>query len=349
MAYGRRYTKRASSRAYPRKRAAYRKAVIPRKKKTNKSVLTTQGYRQLRLQKQVRFLMNARYGQVQKNLHISDNLVPLAAQPICFDATDFTSRRLNSMGGLLSSGCKIWQVNTVGTGLTQAGLFQAFGQGNPFWDNTMNDIPDGGFYKPLYAKYEFHIKGRDNVDDTWVDIKLVSARKGTFVPQFSAPPGTFAQRIMPYGLMHMQYLADYSNKINGQFFKTYATKRIYLNSQSSLTAPTPGATANQQGVIQTTGNTKFCHFKIRPKKVRRQLTTWPETPGEPGPTTPGTTAIPDDVESGAYGIGNVPVDQPLWFIISANDRTQMDGDSVQIKVTRTVYWRDPIGNSTVRA
>ena len=64
-------------------------------------------------------------------------------------------------------------------------------------------------------------------------------------------------------------------------------------------------------------------------------------------TQPTAADVPDDVESGAYGIGNVPVDQPLWFIVSVNDRTQMDGDSVEVKVTRTVYWRDTNGNSTV--
>lgn len=348
MPYDRRYTKRAPRRPRGGKSTAYRKAVLPRKRKTDRNVLATQGYRQLKLQRKVNFLMDARWGPVQKNFQISDLFTPLASQPVCFDATDFTCRRINSNGDLVSYGAPIYQVNTVGTGLTNPAYFDPAINQNPYWDACNADIPDGGVYKPLYAKYIFQVSGRNSVDDTYIDIKLLQMKKGTFVPQGSAPPATFAQRIMPYALMHMQYLADYSNMINTDFFKVYSTKRLYLNSQTSITAPTPGAGANQSGVIQTTGNTKFCHFSIKPKKVRRQLTSWPSFPGATMSTLPGAT-IPDDVEGGAFGIFNVPVDQPLWFVISVNDRTALDGDSVQVKVTRMVYWRDPIGNSTVRA
>ena len=350
MPYGRKsYTKRTTRRYGTRKPSYRRKAVRPPpKRKTQRTYVRKNAYAINRVARKVNFLMNARWGQVQKNLHISDPIVPIAGAPFAFDATNFTCRRLNDQGSEISPGAIIYQVNAAGTGVTNAGKFNidtADMLNNPYWDAVNRDLAgDTGAYKPIRATYTFQIKGRPSLDDTWIDIRLLAHRPGTLNPSPVAQA-----RMMPFGLVYMKRLTGIDNDINYSYFKQYYHKRIYLNSQTYNQPATPAQGLPADGTIgatATTGNTKYVRMTIRPKKVRTQTVTWPETPGDsqvPDPNQSGEQWATD----GAYSELNCPPEQTLWCVVSCNDQSAILGDALIIKMKREVVWRDGMGNSAV--
>jgi hypothetical protein len=346
MPYARRtYKKRTySTRRYGRRSYA-RKAVKPLpKRKTKATYIRRNAYAVNRISRKVNFLMSARWGQVQKNFHTSDALVPTSGAPICFDATNFTCKRLSAGGTIVDQGCKIWQVSATGVGITQAGTWGITNdvESSPFWWGATADIPDGGVYKPLRASYTLQIRGRPSLDDTYIDIFLLAHRPKAV----TLGPGVNG-RIMPTALQFMKRISQPDNTINWSFFKKYYHKRIYINSQTYINSATPPQGVTSQGMTSTTGNTRTVKFTIHPKKVRTQLTTWPEVPGVT--TDPTTAPAPQegDLANGIWYGTNAPITEPLWCVISCNDQSALFGDSVNVKMSREVVWRDSIGHSAV--
>lgn len=332
---------------YRRPKAAVR-VRPPRRKRTQRDYVRSNAKAINRLSKSVTALTMGSYGKIQKNYQEVTALNPLDSQPICFDATDFTARRTDSGGVELMPGCKVYQVDNTGTNITVQDKWKIAANtvNNPFWDATNADlVGDTGSYKPIQADYFFKIyAGRNRIDDAWVDIRLITLKPGAAALVGAPSSANFAERVLPRGLKFMKYLTDGNNAINNDYFRTYRHMRIYLNSQTNITAPTPSTTAAQVGQTSTTGNSKFRNLTIRPKGVKQQLQSFPD------PNEPETIVnAGNDVQDGPYGFRNVPLTSPLWLLISTNDATTLDGDGVYLDIRRKVIWRDQMGGTSIMA
>ena len=333
MAYGRRTTMRGTY----RKRTSYARGgtSIPRKKKTTRTYVRKNAIVNRRQSRQIRTLFNMRYGPVQRGLQLGNISFHInASQPICFDAADFTSSRI-SQTGTVSGGCQVWQVNTLTTGITAAGNFTTSTVGNnAYWVYSNKDKIEGGRYKPLYCTYTVEVSGRGLLDSTHIQMDLFAQKAG--FEKFAAPSAGMSvyQRFMPDGLVNLTSMC-FENSFNPSLFKTYSRKRMLINSQVSLSTDGQGTTTGYQG---STSNVKYFKFTVKPKHARKQLDTFPETPGvveqEQGAST-----------YGGYGLLNVDPRTPLWCMFSTTDRTSLDGDSVQIRIKRHCVWRDISGGT----
>lgn len=331
MPYGRRPAYR---RTY-RKRAPYRRggASVPPKKKTTRTYVRKNALVNRRQSGQIRTLFKLRYGPLQRNLQTNSTPIFVnATQPICFDAADFTSSR-TAPGGQQAPGCQVWQVNNLLLQITAASGWLV-DTTSALWAPSNSDFPDGGRYKPVYAEYQIEVSGRGNIDDCWVQLDLFTQHHGFQTWQLAGAGTSVNQRIMPYALTNMGNMIT-SNELNPSLFKRYKRKRVLLNSQTNYTTDAAG---NTSGVSATTTNTKYFKFRVAPKKPRNQVFTTPETPGE--------LDNPDQQTAfGAYGIYQVDPRTPFWCMISATDRTSLDGDSLQVKMRRHVVWRDINGGT----
>ena len=250
---------------------------------------------------------------------------------MAFDAADFCSSR-TATGGQQTTGCNVWQVNNLLSGITSASQFTVLTTNNALWAPSNADIVDGGRFKPVYAEYQIEVVGRRDIDDCWVQMDLFTQHHG--FQQWNLGNDAF-QRFMPRALVNMGGMID-QNELNPSLFKLYKRKRIYLNSQTSL-SETQGSTT---GVTSTTGNTKFFKFRVAPKKQRKQLFTTPQVPG--------TVEQPDlQTGLGQYGYLQVDPRTPFWCMFSTTDRTSLDGDSLELKIRRHVVWRDINGSAGV--
>lgn len=276
-----------------------------------------------RLSKRVRFNSQALHGQVQTSYQeLSSHLTPIATRPLCFDSTDFSRERtITGVGTQL--GCQVYQFNTLGTAITAPAQWRnnAAFAANPLWQGQNLDFVSGGSYLPMFAKYTFRVEGIPTIDNTRVRIDLVSLKMKAFTQQLSGSNTL----ILPHCLINMQNLANPTlNKLPPSYYRVWKTKYMYLNSQPSLGTNVPHP---------TTGNIKYCTFKIRPKKVKTQNLTVPATQDS-------ILLLPSH---SPYGPGQSPLSNQLFFIISCDDRTIGDLDAVHVNVSRYLVWRDSDG------
>lgn len=329
MPYGR--SKYTRSRRTRRTRFA---SSVPAKKKTTRTYVRKNAITNRRQDKQIRSLFKLRYGPVQRNLHLTNTpMFVNATQPLAFDASDFTCQRTVSGGGL-AAGCQIWQVNNLLLQITSAGGFSPVGNANALWAPSNTDIPDGGRYKPLYAEYQIAVNGRNNIDDCYVQVDLFTQHHGFQSWQLAGAGQSVNQRIMPYALTNLGNMIDV-NELNPSLFKRYKRMRKVINSQTNTTTNGAGDTT---GSTATTTNTKYFKFRVAPKRPRNQVFTSPDTPGE------GESSA-DQTVYGDYGLYQVDPRTPFWCMVSANDRTSLDGDSLQVTIRRHVVWRDINGGT----
>jgi len=333
MPYGRRTTMRG---AY-RKRAPYGRGrtTVPRKKKTTRGYVRSNAIANKRQDRAISRLYKLRYGPLQRNLHFNSTPIFVnATQPIAFDASDFTCSRISSTG-VTAVGCQVWQVNNLLLQITPASSFNTV-NGNALWEASQRDYPDGGRYKPVYAEYQIEVSGRRDIDDCWVQMDLFTQHHGFQTWQLATAGTSVNQRVMPYALTNMGNMIT-TNELNPSLFKRYKRRRILLNSQTATTTDTNNVTT---GTTSTTTNTKYFRFRVAPKRVRNQVFTNPDTPGE-------IEASAGQTQFGDYGLYQVDPRTPFWCMISATDRTSLDGDSLQINIRRHVVWRDINGGTNL--
>jgi len=326
---------------YPRKQAAppsgrKNRGSLPRplkkaiRKKPRKRVDRTQNAAIMKLSKQVKSLQVAKHGKVQKNFQTTVSPVfPQADKPIMLDLTDFTC--FNAALG--STGARLYTLDNAQLPVVVTNWETAQQIGNPFWENKNYDIVDTGSYLPMYAKIVLKFTGRPHLVDCRIRVDLVSLKADAFRAN---SPGT-PTLVPPASLPYLQNLATPTiNRISRDHFRVYATKFCYINSKVGVP---DGPAPNVKG---TTGNTQFITMTVRPKKPRWQAKTYPVA-GTLEPTNP---LIEPDF--GAFGPTNVPIDQPLWLLISTNN---VDGTADETAVvctcSRTCVWRDTIGSSNM--
>lgn len=177
------------------------------------------------------------------------------------------------------------------------------------------------------VKLTFKLLGLPSLDNTRVRIDLFTCKSGAFRPTTAALAST-QDMIMPGALKHLSGMATpTANKFNPVYHKLVATKWCHINSQPASTA----------GTHPTTENNKYVSFFIKPRKgiVKNQQITVPATPQDEQ----------IEVADGDYGPYNVPINQPLWCLISTDDEIASVGDRLQVQIQRECKWCDPIGGA----
>ena len=329
MAYGKRsYRKRSGSGM--RHSSSYRKKAVsvPKVKRTTKRYTRSNSLAINRLSRKVNWLSQARYGSVQRNFQLSNQMIPLAGQPIITDIMDFSCARTHS------DGARFGQFSS-----TTPPVLQNVGQWTPstnlFHVDQNVDIPDTGKYLALHCHVTMKFTGVPSAIDTRIRVDLVSVKK---VPQTQLGHPIFA---LPQALSQLTNLASPElNKLGGNpYLKVWATKWLYLSSSLNRGA---GAAGAQNPGPAVTGNSGYLTFDIRPKggRLRTQQITNPVT-------SLSTVAPTADGNWGPYNIGDQKA--PLFLIISSSDPSVVGPapNVVNVQMSRTVSFRDPIGKSSL--
>lgn len=326
MVYGRTPMRRSTRRSSYRKRSYHKKAVaVPKVKRTARKYTRSNALAINRLSKKVQWLSEARYGAVQRNFQTTNAMTPLAAQPILTDIMDFTCRRATT------AGANFGQFNSTGTAINNVGNWTP--STNLFHAAQNLDLPDTGKYLALSCHVTLRFQAVPSITDCRVRVDLFSVKASAIPTTITGQP-IFA---MPSGLLQLINLANPElNKLGGNpYLKVWATKWLYLSSSRNMV---PGTGAGQAAGPAVTGNSGYLSFNIKPKKgkLRTQEITAPWSPGDP-------VALTD----GNYGPFNIPQADPLFLLISSSDTsvTGTPANAVTVQMSRTVRWRDPIGQS----
>lgn len=286
------------------------------------------------LSKKVFKLQMSSYGKIQQNYQVlAEPLIPTATAPLCLDLTDFTCRRPEDPGAY--QGARVYQ-HLAGAVLptTPSNWSIAGNVDNFYWQNQNRDQPDTGAYLAMNCTYLVEVTGVNALDNTRIRFDVVSQRD-VVAPPISADLGPNFNHYLPDTLVFMKHLAEpmeqTGNRINPIYFKKYFTKTVFINSTKTDTA-TKGTTANSM---------RFS-FRLKPNKLCSQLITFPKVGGlSSNPLSP-----QPEIERGNFGPYNVSPHQPLWLIVSTDDRSAL-GDAVQVKIGRRVVWRDHVGSANL--
>ncbi len=300
-------------------------SVITKPKKTTKASIQRNAVSVYTLAKQVKQLKMSQVGEIQRNFQnlVADFLIPTAKYPLLLDTTDFSCFRAIPGPGLVAQGAQVYQNDGLGNIIPVSGFNVQDWFNNPFWSRQNTDLCDTGKYLPVWAKYTIRIEGDRALDNTRVRFDLFSANAKAIVPGAGAAPATNV--ILPSALVHMNDMANpVLNRLNPTYFKRYRTKTKFMNS--SKTDP------NVKG---TTANIQYYTFTIHPKKMKYQATSQPDNPQDPSP----------EIQDGNFGPLNIPVDSPLWLMISTDDLTATASDRVKINISRECKWRDGLGSA----
>jgi len=300
------------------------KSVIAKPKKSKASAIRKNAVSVYTLAKQVKALKMSQHGSMQRNMQnlVVDYLVPTANTPLLLDTTDFSCYR-SVPGGLVAQGCQVYQNDGLGNILPASGFNVQDWFGNPYWERQNTDICDTGKYLPVWAKYTIRVEGDRSLDNTRIRFDLFSARAKAVIPGAGVAPASNV--ILPSGLVHMADMANPTlNRLNPTYFKKYKTHTMFINS-----------TKTDPATKGTTGNIKYYSFTIRPKKMKYQGVSQPDNPQD--------TEI--EIADGNFGPLNVPIDSPLWLMVSTDDLTAALSDRVKININRECKWRDAQGSA----
>lgn len=322
MPYGSSYRRTYRRKSTYRKYRKSKSSTIPPKKKTTRTYVRKNALVNRRQARQIKFLMQARYGQIQRNVQLFSNQIGIqAVQPILFDASDFTSER-TATGGQQSLGCRIWQVSPTGSSILQVGHWStAFFNQNVYWNQTNKDlVGDTGYYKPVSAYYTFTVNCRTSSDAVPPKFRIdLFTQISGFWPRTVQPT---EGRIMPWGLPNLTSMAQGVNHFNPSYFKKYKTLTYILNKHTAQI----GAGSDDHNYTFTLG--------VHPKKVRNMAESFPDVPG--------TTEQESGVASlGSVGAYNVSPKTPLWIMCSSSNSTP--DTRVTINCKRVCTWRDSVG------
>lgn len=335
MAYGRSYSSRGGSkRRVTFRRSRSKKAVPARKPRATRAMAAYKRSRAINVNRSmIRSLKKQMQGPIQKNFQkMTRAVVPISSRPVAFDLTDFTCYNVaKEPPSTTTDGCRIYQYNNLGALASVSSWSKASMIDNPFWASMNQDIPDTGQYLPVRVDYTFKMEGIPSLDNTHVRFDVFSAK-----PQVYAAGSINNDTVMPVCLKHMTALAEGDqNRINSTFFRKYFTKHFFFNSHK-----VPATAANPtQG---TTSNIKYCKFSIRPKKVRHQKVT--------NPIDPMDNRTESGVDASNYGYLNVPINEPLWVVISCTDVTTLpvpSTDFLSVTGSRMCVWRDELGGAAL--
>lgn len=287
------------------------------------------------LSKQVYSLQMSKYGKVQQNYHnMVEVIKPSGTQPLCFDMTDFTCER----AGLGTAGGVVYQYNSPSVDQITHWHRNNVALSNFYWENQNQDAPDTGSYLAMDATYFFEIRGNRSLTDTRIRIDIVAQKPGAILPDGGLQLPV-SDLVLPNTLGYFKHLTrPYLNRINPSFFKKYLTKIVYINSAKT-----------DPNVKGTTGNNMRFSLRIKPNKLCIQNETNPIIIGGVFQDQEDPSALPavqEEYAQGNFGPLNVPIEQPLWCLISSDDPAGGPSD-VEVLVSRRIRWRDSVGSAAI--
>lgn len=284
------------------------------------------------LSRSVYKLQMSQFGSVQINYQrLGALLTPTDKQPLCLDLSDFSCERVSATGVAIHGG-NVYQAaasgSVVNSGIAHWQITGANQVNNIYFNRINQDAPDTGKFLCMKMTYFFSVSGDANLDDTRIRFDVISQRPGTNNTHITPLPVN-APLNLPFTLGYMrQLVGGIDNRISSQHFKKYVTKTVYINSKPSIN---PG---DLQG---TSANTQQFSLTFTPNKLCVQNYTNPIF-------TPGNQSTAD-ISLGQWGPNNVPTTQPLWLIISTDDKVATVGDAVNVKIARKIVWRDHLGSA----
>lgn len=325
MPYGRKNYRSS----YGRTRRTYRPRKMavkpPPQKKTTRTYVRRNAYAVNRLMRDVRYLKQARYGAVQKNLQVlppSRPLTPTATQPVLCCINNIQADNITSG----AQGCPWYQVTTTG----ELNIISRFQRNNDTYFDQMNDdIIDGGIAYLNYLKLTIRI---NCIPDNGVQISNKRVRIDMFKQRTSAlvSPVNLADVQQLPAVAAIQKLNNMANptlnKFNPVYFELIDTKFVFLNP-SKVDPENKG----------TGASLKYVSMQVPRKHLGRitQQNTNPAYDG--GPDTNGV----------GWNVQNMPIHQRIWLMISSDDPSTFPGTDpeLQINVSRYISWRDYMGSA----
>jgi len=329
MAYGMRSSsgRRRGMPSRMRRSRSRRKVAVPSKKRTARTYTRQNSFAINSLARDVKYLKMARYGAVQKNLHVlSTALVPTSTQPCFCVINDIQSKNPLT----LAVGCPWYQLNTSGAS-TIVSRFE--NNDATFFNQMNNDIIDGGIAYITSLKLCFRIfcnpDSTTQISNKRVRIDLFKQRSRALVTPNAL--GDIQQLPSVAAQTRLQNMANPTrNKFCPEYFQLIKTRFCFLN---------PSKTSD---VNKGTGAAiKYVSMDVPFKHLGRvtQQDTIPFAP-DTNPPTPPTTG---------WGVDNMPINQRLWIMISSDDPNTFPSTDPELRVTcqRYVSWRDTTGSSAL--
>ena len=327
MAYAR-MRRTSTRRRRPYRRGSTRKAVpVPRAPRTLKSryYVRKNAYQINRISRDVRYLKMARYGAVQKNLHILNRqLTPTSTQPVLGVVNNIQAD--NPESGAL--GAPWYQLDATGTSNTVVSRF--IRNDDTYWDQQNLDIVDGGIAFIHDLKLTFRLfcdpDSGVQISNKRVRIDLFKQKTRALVTPQSL--GDIQQLPAVAAQVKMRNMANPTlNKFNPEYFHLIRSRFVFFNPSKT--------DADNKG---TGAALKYVSMSVPKKYLGRvtQQSTNPQYPG--GPSTSGD----------GFGINNMPIHQRLWVMISTDDPNTFPANEPEIKVSiqRSVTWRDTTSGSS---
>ena len=371
MAYARRYTKRAPARRpRPAKRPA-RKVAVPKKKRTAKTYVRSNALAVNSINRELKLMKLRLHGKYQTNRQYWDLIQVNSKVSYAIPLDQFDCRR--SINKINASG-QPYVSNVIGTSLIQCimtpgtadygvlagtdskytleSITGADGSVNPLWNANNQNIPDGGQYFCHGATYDVEIEGI--ADNRYITFRMFTVKPEGFVKSTGFGDSTASnsvkanETLMPICMKYFTDMARPSGvNLPPNRFKTYWTKRIYLNSMTHADGNSSNAT--------TSGRRSF-RFSINPNKVVKQHTPVPNDMNDPAA---GSTTLPSGTYNsyplGPFGPSNRPLFDPIWLMFTTDvppKTTEEDPEygtdqavteDIRVRISRTCRWRDNVG------
>jgi len=328
MPYGRK-TYRSSYR-HTRRSTGTRKMAVkpPPKKKTTRSYLRKSIYAVNDLHRDVQYLKRARYGQIQKNLHILTRpLIPTATQPVFCCVNDLSAA--NAIIG--QDGAPWYQLDAAGNTNNLVSYFEP--NNNSYYDKMNADILDTGCAWVNEIKLTFRIfceaENGVQISNKRVRIDFFKQKSRALVTptalvSIQQLPAVAAQR-------KLRNLANPAlNAMPSEYFTRIGSRWVTLNPSKN--------DDNNKG---TGLALKYCSYSI-PKKYLGRITqqyTSPVSINDAAGATVGSGFLPE----------NMPISQRIWCCVSSDDPNTFPSTDpeIQVQVQRYCSWRDTLGSAAL--
>ena len=319
------YQKKPFRKNYRRSSTNGRKSIVkvPPKKRTQSTYVRSNARAVNRLAADVRYLKQARYGAVQKNLQIfSTAVVPTATQPVFFVCNNIQAT--NPLTG--AQGCPMYQLNAAGASTIVSRFIQ---NDNTYFDKMNDDVIDGGIASISAIRMCFRIfcnpDSTNQISNKRLRIDIFKQKSRSLVT-----PSTIGDIQQLPAVAAQNKLLNMANPTlnmwNNEYFHRIGSKYVFLN---------PSKTSD---VNKGTGAAlKYVSMSVPYKylgRVTQQTTnpTFGDSPQQPG-----------------WDIDNMPISQRIWVMISSDDPNTFPASDpeIQVQCQRYVQWRDRAGSAAL--
>lgn len=238
----------------------------------------------------------------------------------------------------------IWGVQPGNQPAATGHRFQPYQPDNDFMENHAEPLhrPNGSKIMLRYATFQFEFTGF--VDATHVRVDFIRQKK-TATSWWNPE---YRNCFLPMTLPQFKHIAGFGpNEIDRTLFDVIATRRIYMNSKGRSNAS--DTLQDRITTEATTTGIRHCRVSLKLNKVLKQLT--PSMDQGAGGDYEGINENSEGNEDenvdthphkSAWSHDNQHPLSNIWCLISTDDGTPFDGDSVRVKILRKLTWQDHI-------